>query len=295
MSRSRPAWVALDWSAERLRAWAMSDDNAVLAEAMSHDGTAHMGAEDAEPALLRLLSDGWTVPDRLPVLACGAIGGPGGWVAAPPARMPAAPGQAAAVRVPTRDARLTLRLRSGLCQADPPDIMRGGETRIAGFLSAEPEFDGVVCLPEPRSHWAQISAGEVVSFRTALTGTLFTAVEGATPLVPDAGWDDAAFGDAVADTLARPEALAIRLARVEAAVELDGLSAEAARARRAGLLIGAELAALRPFWLGQDVAIVGEAPLSDWYATALSHQGVRPRRMRDDVATVAGLVAAHSA
>ena len=51
--------------------------------------------------------------------------------------------------------------------------MRGEETQIAGFLSEFPGFDGVVCLPGTHTKWVHLSAGEIVSFRTFMTGELF--------------------------------------------------------------------------------------------------------------------------
>ena len=51
--------------------------------------------------------------------------------------------------------------------------MRGEETQIAGALALLPDFDGVFCLPGTHSKWAHVSAGEVVSFQTYMTGELF--------------------------------------------------------------------------------------------------------------------------
>ena len=53
--------------------------------------------------------------------------------------------------------------------------MRGEETQIAGFLALNPGWDGVICLPGTHSKWAHVSAGEVVSFQTFLTGESFRA------------------------------------------------------------------------------------------------------------------------
>ena len=65
---------------------------------------------------------------------------------------------------PPRDPRLALFIVPGLSQASPPDVMRGEETQIAGFLAAHPGFDGVLCLPGTHTKWVHLSAGEVVEF-----------------------------------------------------------------------------------------------------------------------------------
>ena len=74
---------------------------------------------------------------------------------------------------------------------------------------------------------------------------------------------------------------------------MKGQSKEVARARLSGLLIGAELAAARPFWLGQQVAVVGANNLSQIYADALAAQGV-PATVADGARmALAGLQAAY--
>ena len=47
------------------------------------------------------------------------------------------------------------------------------------------------------------------------------------------------------------------------------LTAPQARARLSGTLIGAELAAARPYWLGQKVAVIGAQAVSATYLRAL--------------------------
>ncbi|MCV2894811.1 2-dehydro-3-deoxygalactonokinase [Lentibacter sp. XHP0401] len=125
--------------------------------------------------------------------------------------------------------------------------------RVAAYLKALPEWGGVVLIVGDVSHWVQISAGEIVSFQSFLTGRLAQAlgVEGAP--------DDAA----VADVMSQPE----RLAGLLRSAEIAGESGAAL-----GALIGAELAATRAFWLGADVRLMGEGALADGYEAALRAQ-----------------------
>ena len=57
-------------------------------------------------------------------------------------------------------------------------------------------------------------------------------------------------------------------------------SAEVAQQPKAILchLIGAELAAAKPYWLGQNIALLGASPLADVYAQALAAQGLPVER-----------------
>jgi 2-dehydro-3-deoxygalactonokinase len=68
-----------------------------------------------------------------------------------------------------------------------------------------------------------------------------------------AGWDEAAFDTAGDDALSQPERPGARLFSLRAEGLIAGLTPDAARARLSGLLIGMELAAARPYWLGQPV------------------------------------------
>ena len=174
--------------------------------------------------------------------------------------------------------------------------MRGEETQIAGFIATNPTFDGILCLPGTHTKWVQVSAGEVVGFRTFMTGELFALLTRNSVLRHTAtgGWDDDAFAEAVSDTLSRPEALATRLFALRAEDLLENLSPSAATARLSGYLLGAELAATRAYWLGQAVAIIGDAGISARYRAALALQGVDAGVSDADAMTTAGLAAAYT-
>jgi 2-dehydro-3-deoxygalactonokinase len=289
-----PDWIAVDWGTSNLRAWAMQSDRA-QAEAASDAGMGGLDPAAFEPALLALI-DPWLAPGRITdVVACGMVGARQGWTEAPYARVPCAPGGAVA-RPPTKDPRLAVHILPGLRQDAPPDVMRGEETQIAGLLAREPRFDGVVCHPGTHTKWAHVSAGEVVSFASFMTGELFALLSCDSVLrhsVAAEGWSDPDFTDAVEETLARPERLAGRLFGIRAEGLLAGLPPERARARLSGLLIGAELAAARPYWLGRAVALFGAAPLVRAYRAALALCGVEPATPDATELTLAGLAAAH--
>lgn len=294
-----PDWIAVDWGTTHLRAWAMGPAGP-LAEASSGDGMGSLRPDGFEPALLRLIAPWLDGPAEVDgsaeVVACGMVGSRQGWAEAPYRAVPCAPLGPPLARAKARDPRLTVRLVPGLKQASPPDVMRGEETQIAGFLAARPGFDGVLCLPGTHSKWVHLSAGEVVSFTTCMTGELFALLSEASVLrhgLTD-GWDEAAFAEAVSDTLSRPERLAGALFGLRAAGLLGRMPGGAARARLSGLLIGAELAATRPYWLGQPVALVGAERLTAVYAAALAAQGVAADRADARTMTLAGLAAARA-
>lgn len=291
MTAVSPAWIAVDWGTSNLRAFAMGAEGRVLAEAASDEGMGKLSREGFEPALLRLI--GAWLDDRPPVVACGMVGSRQGWCEAPYRAVPCTPlDRSALVKAPTADPRLTVWIAPGLKQAQPADVMRGEETQIAGALRIMPGFDGVICLPGTHSKWVHVSAGEVVSFQTFMTGELFALLSGASVLrhgMQTEGWDDAAFDGAVSDAISRPERIAARLFTIRAEGLIAGLAPDAARARLSGLLIGTEIAAARPYWLGQRVTLVGAERISAAYARALAAQGVEAKRLSATDCTLAGL------
>lgn len=296
-------WIAVDWGTSNLRVWAMDSAGKVLDSAVSDAGMGALTPDGFEAALIAVVG-GW-LPDsgRVPVLACGMVGARQGWTEAAYRGVPCAPVGPPLTKVQTKDARLDVRIVPGLSQTRPgPDVMRGEETQVAGLLHLHPGFDGVACLPGTHSKWAAISAGEVTSFQTVMTGELFALLSTQSVLrhsMPpaDQGFDSdgppgAAFDDAVSDTLSRPESLAARLFAIRAGDLTLGTPAPVSRARLSGLLIGAELAATKPWWLGREVVLVGAVALSALYARALATQGVAARTEDATRLVLAGLTAA---
>jgi len=248
-----------------------------------------------EPALLAQ-AEPWMGAGPVDVLMCGMVGSRQGWAEAPYRPVPCAPLGPEHGRPATRDKRLRVRIIPGLKQTSPADVMRGEETQIAGFLATHANFDGVLCLPGTHTKWVQVSAGEVVSFRTFMTGEMFALLSRQSVLRHSVGkgWDDDAFAEAVGGTLARPDSLAQRLFTIRAEGLLSGAEPKRATAMLSGLLLGAELAASRPYWLGQRVAVIGATDPSRSYIAALRLQGVDPEVADGDAMVLAGLVAARS-
>jgi len=293
---TRADWVAVDWGTTHCRAWAMTAQGGAVASARSPRGMGSLTPADYEPALLDMIGP-WLSDRPVTVICCGMVGARQGWAEARYIAVPCAPLSPGLIRVPTADPRLDVRIIPGLKQDRPADVMRGEETQVAGFLALNPGFDGVLCLPGTHTKWVHVSAGEVVSFQTVMTGDMFAALSGHTVLrhsVTTDDWDDAAFTAALSDTLSRPEFLAARLFSLRAEGLLHDLPTGAARARLSGLLIGAELAATRRYWLGQRIALIGAQALCALYTTALAEQGIAAEPTDGDATTRAGLIAAHT-
>jgi 2-dehydro-3-deoxygalactonokinase len=290
-------WIAVDWGTSALRAWALDENDHVLADAASADGMGRLAPGEFEGALLRLIED-WlpaTAGHAIPVVACGMVGARQGWTEAayrpapcPPLGLP--------FSVPaTRDPRIAVNILTGLAQNPPPDVMRGEETQVAGLLHEDPAFDGTVCLPGTHTKWADVSGGQVRSFRTFMTGELFDLLSRQSVLrhgMATEGWSATAFAEGVAESMARPESIAATLFALRAGTLVAGLDGMDARSRLSGLLIGLELAGARDYWQGLRVTLIGGDRLADAYATALSIAGATSVKKDATAITLAGLTAA---
>ncbi|MCC5955615.1 MAG: 2-dehydro-3-deoxygalactonokinase [Natronohydrobacter sp.] len=282
-------WIGVDWGTSHLRVWGMAG-GAVIHSAQSDQGMGRLNASEFEAALLALVADWLPAAKITQVLCAGMVGSRQGWVEAPYRAVPCTPLGDTLVRAHTHDARIEVHVIPGLKQPRPADVMRGEETQIAGYLALNPGWDGVICLPGTHSKWVHVSAGEVVSFQTFLTGEAFALLSEHSVLRHGlSGWDAAGFAQGLEQGLERPERLLARLFTLRAEGLLDGLAPALARARLSGLLIGAEIASAKPYWLGQTVAVLGAGALSRLYVQALDGLSVPVTAHPADETTLAGL------
>ena len=287
-------WIAVDWGTSNLRAWAMTSDGAIKDMVTSDKGMSSLTPEQFEPTLISL-TEQWLGTTETPVIACGMVGARQGWAEAPYRTVPTTP-HGALSPCSTTDNRISVYILPGLKQDKHPDVMRGEETQIAGFLADNPDFDGVLCLPGTHTKWVHISAKEIVSFQTVMTGELFALLSKNSVLrhsVDSKDWDEDAFIDAVSNTTARPETLAAQMFQIRASHLLEATQPSVSKSKLSGLLIGAELAATKPYWLGQQIALVGDPVLNAIYLAALRAQGLDATQHISDDLTVKGLTAAY--
>lgn len=148
-----------------------------------------------------------------------------------------------------------------LHQERPRGLLPAADRKsVARYVTANPEWGGVVLLVGEVSHWVQVSAGEIVSFQSFLTGRLAQALGAA-------GAPDEVV---LQDAMSQPE----RLAGLLRSAEVSGN-----RGAALGALLGAELAATRAFWLGADLRLMGDGPMADSYEAALRAQAAWVTRL----------------
>ena len=229
----RPAqidWIAADWGTTHLRLAAMDGAGRVLATREFDRGMARLSPAEFEPTLLDLIGD-WLEAGRVTqVIACGMVGSRQGWIDVPYRAVPAVPLAAAElVAAPCHTPQISVRITPGLRQDTPPDVMRGEETQIAGFLAEAPCFSGVICLPGTHSKWVRVNAGVVEAFHTFMTGELFALLATNSVLrhtVGAEGWDEPGFAVAIDEALDAPATPMNGFSRPRAEALLQGLAPE---------------------------------------------------------------------
>jgi 2-dehydro-3-deoxygalactonokinase len=296
LSRGEVAWIAVDWGTSNLRAYIMSANGEVLAQAKSTKGMGSLNSDQFESTLIELVSDYLSDDSITPVIACGMVGSKQGWKEAGYIPVPAAPPKGTKLTRPhVNDSRIAVYILPGMSQSKPADVMRGEETQILGYLAQDPDFNGSICLPGTHTKWVQISSGEVVSFRTFVTGELFDIISKHSVLRHSVGegWDEEAFLESVTDGIMNANALTNRLFGLRASSQLDGMQPTTATAKLSGMLIGLELGGAKGFWLGNQVVLIGNNKIMDYYQAALTHQGVMPICANGDDMVRLGLVASY--
>lgn len=159
--------------------------------------------------------------------------------------------------------------RGPLTQDTPPDRLPAlARLMTLGAVAGDPNWDGIVlCVLPDSAQWTHVSASEAIS-------TLGTVTPRLAGMLAASGLLDQTAMEA---TLSRPE----RLATALYSAPDDALSH----------LIGADMAAAKRWWLGQQVRIVGSGALAQAYADALITQGAPIIQTDPTTAIARGLVA----
>ena len=226
---------------------------------------AKLKPHEFEAALLELISDWLADGQILPIFACGMVGARQGWIGAPYMEVPCEPlSPDSFTTAPTADHRIAVRIAGGLRQSDPPDVIRGEETQIAGLLTERRGFKGVACMPGTHTKWVEISGGRVIRFKSFISGELFSLLQNHSVLkhsLASENIDDAAFEDELDRLAGRSDAPLSAMFSLRAEDLLFQTPPDVLRAKLSAALIAAECRAAKSFWNNRRVVLIGEQSL----------------------------------
>lgn len=286
--------IGVDWGTTNGRA--MRLQNGAIIEQRNLETGASLPQHIYASTLTSKIGDWIIAYPKAPIVLCGMVGAREAWTDAGYMDCPA---QLIDLVRHSADAALgerTVTIISGLrCPIDDEagfDVMRGEETQVLGTLSKLNINAAIFCLPGTHSKWVEIKDGNVQTFKTYMTGDVFSAVSSATILsrslvsldvVPDdhfkAGVYRARAGGALLSNLftARTTLLAGITNRKDQTAYLSGM------------LIGHELRdALERFDAGH-VVLIGDLNLTRLYRVALECFGVTFDEVDGDCAVAKGL------
>ncbi len=297
MSDIKAKWIAADWGTTHMRAWAIGEEDNVLAFRESNEGMKDLQQNEFEPVLLRLI-ESWLDDTKVTtVMACGMVGAKQGWVETPYLKTPCVPiDNNQLTTANTNDQRIKVHLVPGVMQNHPADIMRGEETQIAGFINKNTNFKGVVCLPGTHAKWVNINERQITSFKTFMTGELFGVISNHTLIRHSTsikGWDQESFEEGVHDGFKNPGLIASNLFSLRAESIVNNLNRDQARSTLSGLLLGVELNGAQSYWKGKNVTLIGSELLSNNYHQGLKVLGGESQLFSLETATLSGLSSAY--
>ncbi len=299
-------FLSCDWGTTSFRLREVeSEPFRIVAEIRSDRGTqavrdrlleAGTPPEQAFPCVLteeldRLAREAGGTPNDLPIIVSGMASSSIGWKELPYADVPfsltgesVTAADCGAVCGATGTHRITL--VSGLRTED--DVLRGEETEVLGFLSCD-EYaacreSSLLILPGTHSKHVTIDNGYITSFRTYMTGELFSVLSrhgilrhslmspegGSEPSTDGTDDTDAACEESFRNGVVRGRtgALSGKLFTVRTNQVLHSVDAAANRAYLSGLLIGSELAEAQTTATGGRILLCAGKALASSYRTA---------------------------
>ena len=296
---AQPALLACDWGTTHLRAWTLGPRGEVLAERTFDLGVSRLGRGQAETVF-----DSDVRPalgaEGLPAMLCGMVGSDLGWRTVGYVQCPAGLEDLRKGVIEVRGGAAPVAIAPGLSGPGltaAPDVMRGEEIQILGWLSLDDSRRrgrSLLCHPGTHSKWILVEDGRIVRFITFMTGELYAVLGAHSILRAERPAEDAGAFDEGAAAAGAGDALAARLFSARSRVTALGKSAASTASYLSGLLIGSEIAAA-PRLLGFDaaapVAVIGEPALCRWYLRALGGGGSRASLHDGGEAARAGLLA----
>jgi 2-dehydro-3-deoxygalactonokinase len=286
--------IGVDWGTTNLRIMRIGREGQIIDFRHDERGASRLRRDDFAPILEELAAD-W-LDESVPVLICGMAGSRDGWRETGYRQCPVSLADLRPLDVSMNGVSIAIVPGVSLViDGELADVMRGEETQVMGLSDCRD--DAVIVTPGTHSKWIHCSDGSIVSFRSFLTGDLFSAIRAETLIgheMGDAGTDPQAFEAGVRRAL-QDSALTAILFSVRTTRLSGALPATSTADYLSGLLIGAEIAAqqLRP---DDPIAVLGTTALGERYAAALAVAGARNVETIDAAAAAArGLWRIHRA
>jgi 2-dehydro-3-deoxygalactonokinase len=260
-------FIAVDWGTTNRRAYLIDSAGKQTGEFEDGKGILTISAGEFPAAIAEIRAK---LGDK-PLLLAGMIGSNRGWKEAPYVACPAGLDELAKGLVWAGEREAIVPGVSYIGD-DRADVMRGEEVQVLGALAAGLVGpDSLVCHPGTHNKWTVLHQGRIQSFRTVMTGELFSLLKEHSIL------SDLLQGPVEANDVFRSaaryavfhEALPAELFSIRASVLLGQRKKTDAPSYASGLLIGTDVRIGLTYPTGAQVVVMGRPELTHLYAAAI--------------------------
>jgi len=260
-------FIAVDWGTTNRRAYLIDSAGKQTGEFEDGKGILTISAGEFPAAIAEIRAK---LGDK-PLLFAGMIGSNRGWKEAPYVACPAGLDELAKGLVWAGEREAIVPGVSYIGD-DRADVMRGEEVQVLGALAAGLVGpDSLVCHPGTHNKWTVLHQGRIQSFRTVMTGELFSLLKEHSIL------SDLLQGPVEANDVFRSaaryavfhEALPAELFSIRASVLLGQRKKTDAPSYASGLLIGTDVRIGLTYPTGAQVVVMGRPVLTHLYAAAI--------------------------
>ena len=260
-------FIAVDWGTTNRRAYLIDSAGKQTGEFEDGKGILTISAGEFPAAIAEIRAK---LGDK-PLLFAGMIGSNRGWKEAPYVACPAGLDELAMGLVWAGE-REAIVPGVSYVGDDRANVMRGEEVQVLGALAAGLVGpDSLVCHPGTHNKWTVLHQGRIQSFRTVMTGELFSLLKEHSIL------SDLLQGPVEANDVFRSaaryavfhEALPAELFSIRASVLLGQRKKTDAPSYASGLLIGTDVRIGLTYPTGAQVVVMGRPELTHLYAAAI--------------------------
>ena len=280
-------YIAVDWGTTNRRAYCLGGDGCRAGEFEDGKGVLSVAPNEFPAAVAE-------IRDRLgdhPMLLAGMIGSNRGWREAPYVPAPAGFDDlvGALVWVGEREAIVpgVSYLENGRA-----DVMRGEEVQLLGAIgNGSIGADGMACHPGTHNKWVTLRGGKIDSFRTVMTGELFSLLKEHS-ILSDLLQGEVDLNDVFRDAARHAidnESLPADLFSVRARVLLGVGRKEDAATYASGLLIGADVRVGLSYPTGAEISVIGRPDLTRLYAAAVREASRDTKELDGEGCFLAGI------
>lgn len=176
------SYLVIDWGTTNFRAFAMSEDNTLLATRELNSGLLNVTNNQFAETLASILEQWIGEYKHLPVYMAGMVGSAKGWhnvsYVSTPAKCKSLNSKAFKFDLPWGAPAVIFPGVSDESRHQQYDVMRGEEVQLFGLASMLSESSFTAVLPGTHSKHAYFSDNSIIQFSSFLTGELFSMVIG---------------------------------------------------------------------------------------------------------------------